>query len=487
MVSIPSVSSKLIRTCTCCTSMLVRDDRMSSSSLAQTILSRLDLTSVSEGDCLLSDQPLDLTSVPEGDRLLSKQASVRNLHVSSRLQNAQDQSKYLNLPFESIIASSVSEGDVLSSRVTVSNLSNSGSIPIKKLDAQDVHRISISWPVLSGPTLVWHAESTALRLCEQTSRLLFICKSIVSFCGWHLQRIWSYFMNYESTHHQQNKTHDNSLYPCLWAYKYNSYSSINRCGAVSCNGKQNNPRSASILASKEAPSWSTRLLLVGCCVVVVVMAATIVLMRAVIFFCANDRFMRSNDRFMRANDRFVSRSIAPLRSFAFAADRDLFGFSRPNRDRNKFASLRSTNICSPTSSRSTNICSRSTATSFVKFLALSRVNQEAATISSTCQLATSFVQTFYVIINRGSLFVFTQLIAFGQIRISGNTFTFWNIFPMVNYFSLHLHFTRESENTWLGVIEKYTPAILLCFMKFRHKFSIFRFSGFRSQFNFKWK
>jgi hypothetical protein len=56
---------------------------------------------------------------------------------------------------------------------------------------------------------------------------------------------------------------------------------------------------------------------------------------------------------------------------------------------------------------------------------------------------------------------------------------------MVNYFSLHLHFTRESENTWLGVIEKYTPAILLCFMKFRHKFSIFRFSGFRSQFNFK--
>jgi hypothetical protein len=66
---------------------------------------------------------------------------------------------------------------------------------------------------------------------------------------------------------------------------------------------------------------STLLLLVGCCVVVVVMAATSVLMRAVINFRANDRFMCSNDRFMCANDRFVSRYIAPLRSFAFTADR----------------------------------------------------------------------------------------------------------------------------------------------------------------------
>jgi hypothetical protein len=143
MVSIPSVSSKLIGTCTCCTSMLVRDDRMSSSSLAQTLLSRLDLTSVSEGDCLLSDQPLDLTSVSEGDHLLSKQASVRNLHESSWFQNAKDIQSKLNLLVEPIIAS-VSEGDVLSSRVTVSNLSNSGSILINQLDAQDVHISSLA-------------------------------------------------------------------------------------------------------------------------------------------------------------------------------------------------------------------------------------------------------------------------------------------------------------------------------------------------------
>jgi hypothetical protein len=145
-------------------------DRMSASSLAQTLLLRLDLTSVSEGDCLLSDQPFDLILVSEGDCLLSNQASsIRNLHESSWLQIGLDLHCKSYLLSEPIIAL-VSEGDVLSTRVTIRNLSNSGSTFVNQLDAQDVHRNLISWHVLSGPAMVLQAESTALRLCEQTSR-----------------------------------------------------------------------------------------------------------------------------------------------------------------------------------------------------------------------------------------------------------------------------------------------------------------------------
>jgi hypothetical protein len=78
-----------------------------------------------------------------------------------------------------------------------------------------------------------------------------------------------------------------------------------------------------------------------------------------------------------ANDRCMSRSIAPMRSFAFSADRDLLEFSRL---RNKSTSLRSPNICS-----------RLTATSFVKFLLLSRVNEGASASCSVYHSAASFV------------------------------------------------------------------------------------------------
>jgi hypothetical protein len=78
-----------------------------------------------------------------------------------------------------------------------------------------------------------------------------------------------------------------------------------------------------------------------------------------------------------ANDRCMSRSIAPMRSFTFSADRDLLEFSRL---RNKSTSLRSLNICS-----------RLTATSFVKFLLLSRANEGASASCSVYHSAGSFI------------------------------------------------------------------------------------------------
>jgi hypothetical protein len=203
--------------------------------LAQTLLSRLDLTSVSEGDVFLSNQ-----------------AHIRNLHESSWLHTIQLESirlqmkqlkaqdvhcnSNLHLQFQLIIAS-VSEGDVLSTRVTIRNLSNSGLTLFNQLDAQDVIRNLISWHVLSGPSLVWKAESTNLRLHEQTSQLRFICRLVGYVNEQQLQlQIWPYFRNYVLTHQQQSKVHQNSLYLCLWARKYISYSSINRYWTHSCTG-----------------------------------------------------------------------------------------------------------------------------------------------------------------------------------------------------------------------------------------------------------
>jgi hypothetical protein len=75
IVSIPKATKFLLRI-SCVIELLTPDgaDGTSASSFDTNLRLRLDLLSVSEGDCLLSKQPLDLTSVSEGDCLLSNQA-----------------------------------------------------------------------------------------------------------------------------------------------------------------------------------------------------------------------------------------------------------------------------------------------------------------------------------------------------------------------------------------------------------------------------
>jgi hypothetical protein len=91
-----------------------------------------------------------------------------------------------------------------------------------------------------------------------------------------------------------------------------------------------------------------------------------------------------------------------------------------------------------------NICSPLTATSFVKFLMLSRANEGASVSCSLDHSATSFVlngflRTLQVTLKSISLyFIWLWILLSAILLVSRKLFR-------ANYFSLHLHFTRECE------------------------------------------
>jgi hypothetical protein len=177
---------------------------------------------------------------------------------------------------------------------------------------------------------------------------------------------------------------------------------------------------------------------------------------------------------LSANERCMSRSIAPMRSFAFSADRDLLEFSRL---RNKSTSLRSPNICSRLMATSfikslllsrvsegasasylvynlaasfvPNFCLPSLATSFVKSLLLSRVNEGAPVSCSLNHSATSFVSNrFLCTMHFPSHFEINFDLLYLALDISiGDTFGISKVMFRANYFSLNLHFTKECEIT----------------------------------------
>jgi hypothetical protein len=97
-----------------------------------------------------------------------------------------------------------------------------------------------------------------------------------------------------------------------------------------------------------------------------------------------------------------------------------------------------------TSPRSSSICSRLTATSFVKFLLLSRANEGASVSclldhSATSFASNGFLRTLQVTL-KSILLYFIWLWIFLSVILLVSHKLFWT-----NYFSLNLHFTRECE------------------------------------------